>query len=512
MKRHVKLIFSALAAYVILLLLLVAAESHSTDATIRSFWDAVWFSLITMTTVGYGDLSPVTPLGRVLGLVFALCSIGILTALIGIGLRVLSSEFLPRLRLRFGRSRNWFFFSEDSEDAAALAASLRQKDQDCLLIFPAEGSGRVGSEKVLRMDWTAEDVKTLRGGTEGASLFFMGSDPWKNFTDALAACEAGLPCYCMADIHPEYQPKELHLFSPREAISRSYWKDHPLKKHESLVILIGCGETGSALLERALLTNVFENGRYVEYHVFDDTVNFAALHPEVVKALGSGQADEDSLVFHSESWMEARSRIQKADRIILCYDRDEDNLKAFETLKGWFVSSASVHIRLTERMDESCCFGDREQSMRPEFVMKDELNRRARLMNDIYNEGSSHPRSWEELSPFLRQSNIAAADHLIVKARCLLGDESLTELDAESMSKASACWNTLSAEQRDSLQKMEHRRWMRFHQMYNWSFAPVRDDALRHHPLILPYEELSAAEQAKDSYAWEMLGRLSEKQ
>ena len=144
--------------------------------------------------------------------------------------------------------------------------------------------------------------------------------------------------------------------------------------------------------------------------------------------------------------------------------------------------------------------------------MKDELNRRARLMNDIYNEGSPNPRSWEDLSPFLRQSNIAAADHLIVKVRCLLGDESLTELDADSMKKALLCWESMSAEQRDSLQEMEHRRWMRFHQMYNWSYAPVRDNALRHHPLILPYEELSAAEQAKDAYAWEMLGRLSEKQ
>ena len=76
MKRHVKLILCALAAYVVLLLLLVAAEGRSGAASIRSFWDAVWFSLITMTTVGYGDLSPVTPLGRVLGLVFALCSIG----------------------------------------------------------------------------------------------------------------------------------------------------------------------------------------------------------------------------------------------------------------------------------------------------------------------------------------------------------------------------------------------------------------------------------------------------
>ena len=56
-----------------------------------------------MTTVGYGDLSPVTPLGRVLGTVFALCSVGILTARIGVSLRLIGGAFLPRRRLRLGR-------------------------------------------------------------------------------------------------------------------------------------------------------------------------------------------------------------------------------------------------------------------------------------------------------------------------------------------------------------------------------------------------------------------------
>ena len=90
MKKHVRLILSALAVYLVLLLLLLAAESPAPDASIRSFGDAVWFSLVTMTTVGYGDLSPVTPLGRVLGSIFALCSVGILTALIGISLRLIA--------------------------------------------------------------------------------------------------------------------------------------------------------------------------------------------------------------------------------------------------------------------------------------------------------------------------------------------------------------------------------------------------------------------------------------
>ena len=55
---------------------------------------------------------------------------------------------------------------------------------------------------------------------------------------------------------------------------------------------------------------------------------------------------------------------------------------------------------------------------------------------------------------------------------------------------------------------MEHRRWVRFYQMYNWQYAPVRDNALRRHPLLVEYKDLSPEEQRKDAYAWEMLGRL----
>ncbi|WP_432408699.1 ion transporter [Wukongibacter sp. M2B1] len=42
--------------------------------TINSFEDAIWWSFVTTTTVGYGDISPVTSLGRIIAAVKGLGS------------------------------------------------------------------------------------------------------------------------------------------------------------------------------------------------------------------------------------------------------------------------------------------------------------------------------------------------------------------------------------------------------------------------------------------------------
>ena len=84
MKKHVKLILTALAVYIVLLLLLLAAEAGDASASIRSFWDAVWFSLITMTTVGYGDLAPMTSPGRFLAVLVMLLGYSIIAVPTGI--------------------------------------------------------------------------------------------------------------------------------------------------------------------------------------------------------------------------------------------------------------------------------------------------------------------------------------------------------------------------------------------------------------------------------------------
>ena len=52
-------------------------EQDAPDATITSAPDALWYVLVTISTVGYGDEYPVTTGGRALGSIVILIGVGI---------------------------------------------------------------------------------------------------------------------------------------------------------------------------------------------------------------------------------------------------------------------------------------------------------------------------------------------------------------------------------------------------------------------------------------------------
>ena len=97
-----------------------------------------------------------------------------------------------------------------------------------------------------------------------------------------------------------------------------------------------------------------------------------------------------------------------------------------------------------------------------------------------------------------------------VEYRILLGDDAPSAPGSDVLRRAYRQYHSLLPEKADFFREIEHRRWMRFYQLYNWEASPQREDAMRRHPLLRPYEQLDEADRRKDDYAWEMLGLLSE--
>ncbi len=69
------------------------AERAAPDATIVSFGDGVWWAFTTITTVGYGDLTPVTTTGRVIAVALMIGGI----ALLGVVTATLASWLVEKV-------------------------------------------------------------------------------------------------------------------------------------------------------------------------------------------------------------------------------------------------------------------------------------------------------------------------------------------------------------------------------------------------------------------------------
>lgn len=85
-------VLSAIIVLGVASVLVLQFESRSADAHIQNGWDAFWFSIVTLTTVGYGDYYPVTVPGRISAMFIMFAGVGIIGALASILASVLVGD------------------------------------------------------------------------------------------------------------------------------------------------------------------------------------------------------------------------------------------------------------------------------------------------------------------------------------------------------------------------------------------------------------------------------------
>lgn len=99
--RRYELLVSVCAAGFVLLVtstLMYLVEGHVQPVIFGSIPRAMWWAISTLTTVGYGDAVPVTPLGRVLGGITAVTGIGLIAMPAGILAAAMSDAIHTRRR------------------------------------------------------------------------------------------------------------------------------------------------------------------------------------------------------------------------------------------------------------------------------------------------------------------------------------------------------------------------------------------------------------------------------
>jgi voltage-gated potassium channel len=69
--------------FVVVIILISSIPIVLIEPSINSITDAIWWAVVTTTTVGYGDISPETNLGRIIAILLMIVGIGIIGAITG---------------------------------------------------------------------------------------------------------------------------------------------------------------------------------------------------------------------------------------------------------------------------------------------------------------------------------------------------------------------------------------------------------------------------------------------
>lgn len=327
--------------YIGLLTILYVAEHTDSNASIRTFGDAVWYSLVTLTTVGYGDLTPVTPLGHVVGVVFLFLSAGLIVTLFGAVISFVTSEGFPLLMLGFQRKKNWYYFADYGAEANTLAANIYKEDPNSVIIY-----GEKRDDQMEYPDYPctfisaspARIVAHKKNVGARCKIFLMKENDIGVNIRAVDLHKLPVDVYARTTNGQDRLSGNINFFHSYDCCARQYWRTRPLCSHESTIVIIGFGNYGRCILERAILTNIISVDQHVAYHIFGDAREFLAMHIRLNEVFSLGKESEtmDSLIFYDEFWETRREVLEKADRIIICTDDEQKGWNIFWRLNKYY--------------------------------------------------------------------------------------------------------------------------------------------------------------------------------
>jgi voltage-gated potassium channel len=117
-------ILSAIVVYETAVLSVLRVESGVDDANIRTAGDALWWGIVTISTVGYGDRFPISPHGRFVGVALIAVGVGLFTSI--------TSYMADSFRHPRRRRPMVMMTTDKAHDPASLIENLRQmlEEQD----------------------------------------------------------------------------------------------------------------------------------------------------------------------------------------------------------------------------------------------------------------------------------------------------------------------------------------------------------------------------------------------
>ena len=510
-------------------ILLPFVETGHEGASILTIRESVWYTLVTITTVGYGDYYPVSTLGKIISLFYLSLSLGILAYLIGTLASQVSNHVTPKALITLNANKEKYIFSDMNNYSITLAKNIYETNTEKgapILIFADNND--VISETLLtevpHYKLAPNAISSLLHSKRVQKLSYIcfSEDEYDNMKNADILLNS-VHKSCSIYYNSSHGLLDSHsnslAFSLYETSARYYWSTHPLRFDEKNIMILGFDKHAQYLLLQALLVNILEVNSVINYHIFateEQSSRFLSNYPMLEEFLSIGEEanKRDSIVFHSTDFLNEVKLIEKSNRIIICHDKDTKNHIAFQRLSKRYTA-LTIHVRSLylfkndKKINNIVFWGTLKDICTKDLIIKENLNRIAKKTHTLYlnmcGDESDPDESWKELSKFHKQSNISQADHVISKLMILLNlrQKSYEELSTRIVDESLSVLKSISKDEKDLLCEIEHIRWMRFMYVNNWSYDKKRYNPKRKHNMLVDYSELSYEEQIMDFNAWE---------
>lgn len=119
------------------------ALENGANTHVQNIFDGIWWSVVTLTTIGYGDVYPITFGGRILGMVLAMVGIGLVALPTGI----LTSGFIRALRSEKKISQLVDSMEEEEKEQDALVERIQEIET---VIKKVKKKPSVASSKIFK--------------------------------------------------------------------------------------------------------------------------------------------------------------------------------------------------------------------------------------------------------------------------------------------------------------------------------------------------------------------------
>ena len=188
--RRERFFLVACSTTVVILLCAAAVfvfEHGKSNSTIHSFWDGIWWAVVTIFTVGYGDKFPVSDAGKIVALGLMISGIGLLSLVTATIASVFVAQKIKEGKgLETIKERNHIVicgWNRHTEDVVAWLNSFSEKDNPAIILV---NELPVDEIDILKTKFENYNIQFIRGNHANESVLQRANIQKANFVVLIA--------------------------------------------------------------------------------------------------------------------------------------------------------------------------------------------------------------------------------------------------------------------------------------------------------------------------------------